>query len=118
MVGYLAAMILAQIRVLTGEPDYSELECEEYDWAKTVYGDIREQVLEGIPDPLGNYITLSHYYNANLYHDVVTGQSVTGILHFMNKMHTPRSKLQWKQQHMAANLLLAKLVLTKSLTSN
>ena len=86
MVGYLAMMRFAQIRVLTGEPDYSELEYEEYNWAKTVYGDIREQVPEGIPDPLGNYVMLSHYYDANLYHDVVTGQSVTGILHFMNKM--------------------------------
>jgi hypothetical protein len=34
MVGYLAMMRIAQIRVLTGEPDYSELECEEYDWPK------------------------------------------------------------------------------------
>jgi hypothetical protein len=34
MVGYLATMRFTQIRVLTGEPDYSELECNEYDWAK------------------------------------------------------------------------------------
>jgi hypothetical protein len=60
--------------LLTGEPDYSELEYEEYNWAKAVYGDIREQVPEGIPNPLGNYIMLSHYYNANLYHDVIMGQ--------------------------------------------
>jgi hypothetical protein len=86
MVGYLAMRRFTQIRVLTGEPDYSELECKEYNWAKTIYGNIREQVPEDIPDPLGNYVMLSHYYNANLYHDVVTGQSVTGILHFMNKM--------------------------------
>jgi hypothetical protein len=80
-------MRFAQIRVLTWEPDYLELEYKEYNWAKTKYGDIREQVLEGIPDPLGSYIMLSHYYNANLYHHVVMGQSVTtGILHFMNKM--------------------------------
>ncbi len=29
---------------------------------------------------------LSHYYDINLYHDVVTGWSATGILHFMNTM--------------------------------
>jgi hypothetical protein len=52
-----------------------------------VYGDIKEQVPEGIPDPLGNYVMLSHYYDANLYHDVVAGWSVKGILHFMNKVH-------------------------------
>jgi hypothetical protein len=45
-------MRFAQIRVLIGQPDHSELECEEYDWAKTKYGDIREQVPEDIPDTL------------------------------------------------------------------
>jgi hypothetical protein len=86
MVSYLATMRFAQIRVLTGEPDNSDLKNEEYNWTKAVYGDIKEKVPEGIPDPLGNYVTLSLYYDANLYHHVVTGWSVTGILHFMNKM--------------------------------
>jgi hypothetical protein len=27
----------------------------------------------------------THYQDANLYHDIVTGQSVTAILHFLNK---------------------------------
>jgi hypothetical protein len=44
MVSYLTTMRFTQIRVLTGEPDYSELEYEEYNWAKTGYGDIKEQV--------------------------------------------------------------------------
>jgi hypothetical protein len=76
-------MRFTQIRKLTGEPDYSEL---DYDWSKTLYGDIWEEVPEGIPDCLGNFVILSDYYDANLYHDVVTGQSVRGILHFLNKM--------------------------------
>jgi hypothetical protein len=38
------------------------------------------------PPPLGGFITLTHYQDANLYHDIITGCSVTGILHFMNKM--------------------------------
>jgi hypothetical protein len=79
-------MRFAQIRVLTWELDYSELDYGEYNWAKTIYGNIREQIPDGIPNPLGNYIMLSHYYDANLYHDMITGQSVMGILHFMNKM--------------------------------
>jgi hypothetical protein len=76
MVGYLATMRFTQIRVLTGKPDYSDLEYEEYDWAKTVYVNIKEQVPEGLPEPLGNYVMIFHYYNANLYHNVVTGLSV------------------------------------------
>ena len=31
-------------------------------------------------------MTLSHYIDANLCHDMLTGHSVTGILHFLNKM--------------------------------
>ena len=30
-------------------------------------------------------MTLSHFVDANLYHDIVTGRSVTGILHLVNK---------------------------------
>jgi hypothetical protein len=60
MVGYLTTMRFTQIRQLTGEPGYSELDYKEYDWSKTVYGDIREQVPEGIPDCLVNFVMLSH----------------------------------------------------------
>jgi hypothetical protein len=35
--------------------------------------------------PLGKYVTLTHYVDANLFHDVITGRSVTGILHLVNK---------------------------------
>jgi hypothetical protein len=30
-------------------------------------------------------VTLSHYVDANLMHDIATGRSVTGILHLLNK---------------------------------
>jgi hypothetical protein len=40
---------------------------------------------EGAPEPLGNFVTLSHYVDANLMHDIATGRSVTGILHLLNK---------------------------------
>ena len=59
---------------------------EEYNWSKSVYGNVSEVVLKDVPEPLGNYMTLSHYVDANLYHDMPTGHSITGILHFLNKM--------------------------------
>ena len=37
------------------------------------------------PEPLGKPVTMTHYLDANLYHDIITGQSVTAILHFLNK---------------------------------
>jgi hypothetical protein len=86
MVGYLSKFRLAKIQVLTDKPDYSDVERIKYDWTKSVYGDILEIIPKDTPAPLGGFITLTHYQDANLYHDIITGRLVTGILHFMNKM--------------------------------
>jgi hypothetical protein len=83
--GYLRKMKEARIRILTQEPDFSDYQDPEYDWASSVYGDVKELIPEDIPKAMGNYVTLSHYFDANLYHDMVTGRSVTGILHFLNQ---------------------------------
>jgi hypothetical protein len=50
-----------------------------------LWGHIRDYP-QGHPPPLGGFITLTHYQDANLYHDIITGHSFTGILHFMNKI--------------------------------
>jgi hypothetical protein len=46
----------------------------------------RSCIPKDTPPPLGGFITPTHYQDANLYHDIITGHSITGILHFMNKM--------------------------------
>jgi hypothetical protein len=33
---------------------------------------------------LGKDVLLTHYVDANLYHDIITGRAVTGVLHFIN----------------------------------
>jgi len=83
--GYLYMMKDTAICIRIGELDYSDLNEEEYDWANTVYGDVSKIPPKDAPVPLGNYVTLSHYVDANLYHDMLTGRSVTGILHYLNK---------------------------------
>ena len=83
--GYLRKMKEARIRVLTKEPDYSDYQDPEYDWSSSVYGDVKEIIPTDIPEQKGNYVTLSHYFDANLYHDMLTGRSVTAILHFLNQ---------------------------------
>jgi hypothetical protein len=50
-----------------------------------VYGKIKELLPKDAPEPLGKYVTLSHYVDANLMHDITSGKSVTGILHLVNK---------------------------------
>jgi hypothetical protein len=85
----------ARIRVLTNEPDYSDYQDPEYDWSLSVYGDVKEIIPMDIPEPKGKYITLSHYFDANLYHDMVTRRSITAILHFLNQ--TPMDLYSKKQ---------------------
>ena len=93
--GYLAKMRHAGIRIRTEEPDYSDLPDLEHDWARSVYGEITEILPHDAPEPLGKYVTLTHFVDANLMHDIVTGRSVTGILHLVNK--TPMDWYSKKQ---------------------
>jgi hypothetical protein len=86
----------AAIRIRTEELDYSDLPNFEYDWARTVYGDVKELILEDAPRPLGKHVTLTHFADANLMHDMISGKSVTGILHMVNK--TPIDWYSKKQQ--------------------
>ena len=82
----------AGIMIRTGEPDYSDVSDLEHDWSRSVYGEVTEVLPHDAPEPLGKYFTLTHYVDANLMHDIVTGHSVTGILHMVKK--TPYSKKQ------------------------
>jgi hypothetical protein len=69
----------------TGEPDYSDLPEQKYDWSYSVYGDVKEQLPEDAPAPLGRHVSLTHFVDANLLHCLLTGRSVTGILHLVNQ---------------------------------
>lgn len=83
--GYVAKMKHACIRVRTAEPDYSGLPVQEFDWAQSVYGDTREILPKDAPKPLGKWVTSTHYVDANLMHCMLTGKSVTAILHILNQ---------------------------------
>ena len=75
----------ATIRICTMEPDYSDIPEQFYDWATTVYGNVEELLPLDAPEPLGKCVTFTTYVDANLYHDMMTGQSVTGIIHLINQ---------------------------------
>jgi hypothetical protein len=85
----------AALRVRTGEPDYSDVEGREYDWARSVYGNVTELIPEGLPKPLGKRVVTTTLVDANLMHDLLTGRSVTGALHFLNQ--TPYDWFSRKQ---------------------
>jgi hypothetical protein len=97
MVGYLSKFRFAELRILTNEPDFSDIEVAKYDWSKSIYGDASEAVPKDAPEPLGKPVTMTHYQDANLYHDIITGRSVTAILHFLNKF-----PINWYSKKQAA----------------
>ena len=68
------------------EPDYSGLPDQDFDWVYTVYGNVKEVIPDDVPELLGNPVTLTHFVDTNVYHDMITGCSITGILHLVNKM--------------------------------
>jgi hypothetical protein len=75
----------ASIRVRTEDPDFSDLPDNVHDWTYSVYGKVEELLPVGGLETLGNHVTLSHYVDANLMHNVSMWRSVTGILHLVNK---------------------------------
>ena len=93
---YVSKMKHATIRVRVEEPDFSELPDEPYDWDHSIYGDVREEIPKDTPRPLGKFVVTTHYVDANLYHDIMTGISVTGILHLINK-----TSLDWYSKKQA-----------------
>jgi hypothetical protein len=101
--GYLSKMRFASIRVRTEEPDYYDLPVNAHDWTYSVYGNETKLLPTDAPEPQVNYVTLSHYVDANLMHDVTIGRSVTGILRLANK--TP---IDWysKKQAMAETAIV------------
>ena len=57
----------------------------KYDWEKSVYGQVHKILPNDAPTPFGSPFTLITYVDANLYHNMITGQSVTSILHLINQ---------------------------------
>ena len=55
-----------------------------HEWETSVCCDVKEEIPPDAPEPLGPFVTLTHFVDANLYHDQLTGRSVTGILHLIN----------------------------------
>ena len=55
----------------------------EYDWTR-IYGNVLEEIPKDAPEPLGKSVTTTTFLDANLLHDLITGRSVTAVLHFFN----------------------------------
>ena len=85
IVGYPIFLPDSTIRFRTGEPDFSSLKDQEYDWTISVYSGACEQIPHDIPKPLGKHVQTTHYVDASLHHDLGTAKAVTAVLHFLNQ---------------------------------
>jgi hypothetical protein len=83
--GYVAKMKHGAIRFRVETPDYSDIQLPDNDWARTVYGNVIEEIPHDAPRPLGPEVIMTTYVDANLCHDMITGRAVTGIIHLLNQ---------------------------------
>ena len=92
---------------------------KDHDWEHTVYGKHEEEIPLDTPPPLGKRIVLTHYFDARLMHDVLSGKAVTGVCTFYNRTHVDwfaSSNIQPKFPHMVLNSCLEEPAVTRSLT--
>jgi hypothetical protein len=87
MYGFLKKRPDGAIRFRTGIPNHEAIKKPvEYDWSQTVYGpNLHEELPADMPEPKGKPVRISTYEDANLMHDVISGRSMTGILHMLNQ---------------------------------
>ena len=82
---YLLKMKHGIIRIRTEMPDYSDIPDRCHSWDYSCYEGAREEIPKDAPRPLGKPVKTSHYVDANLMHDLISGRYVTGIIHLLNK---------------------------------
>jgi len=107
---YLSKFKHGVIRIRTDKPNYSAIPTKEYDWFYTCYAGARKGIPEDCPTPCGNSVIATTYVNANLFHDMISGRSVTGILHLLNmtpvdwysKLQTTVETATFGSEHVAA----------------
>jgi hypothetical protein len=85
IVGYLLKTRAAVVRVRVGRPDFSDLPEKSHKWETSIYAGAKELVPDDAPEPLGKSVRCTSYVDANLFHDLLSGKSVTGVLHFFNQ---------------------------------
>ena len=79
--GYLQNNNNAVIQIRLDVPDCSDIVEQDFSWENSVYGEVKEIWPSDIPRPLGKEVILTTYVDANLYHNMLRGHSVSGILH-------------------------------------
>jgi len=91
IIGYLRQYPQGALRFRTGIPDHETVfgaESVKYDWMHSIYGNVTEELPPNMPVPKGKPVRTTTFTDANLMHDLVTGRSCSGVLHFLNQTPT------------------------------
>jgi len=73
-------------KIRTDAPDCSNIPVKMCDWECTCYADAKEEIPLDAPKPKGKSATVTSHVDADLCHDLISGESVTGVPHQLNKM--------------------------------
>jgi hypothetical protein len=86
VIGYIKRHSDGAIRFRKNIPDH-ESQCtpKKFDWSSSVYGNVQEDMPHDMPVPKGKVVRTSTYQDATLFHDLVTGRSMTGLIHMLNQ---------------------------------
>ena len=82
--GYICKLKGATIRYRTDMPDLCDMDFVDQDWTHTVYSGAKEEYPGNLPAARGDPVRQISYVDANLYHDMLSGKSVTAVLHYLN----------------------------------
>ena len=84
--GHLRQFPHQKIRFRTNPPDMTAFnDSKDHSWAMTACSEGPEDTPSDAPEQSGEELVLTHHFDANLMHDVVTGKTVAGYLHLLNK---------------------------------
>ena len=84
--GYLRKHPDGALRFRTLIPDHeARYTTPDVSWMQTVYGNVIEELPHNMPTPKGKMVRTTTYVDANLMHCLVTGRSLTGIIHLINQ---------------------------------
>ena len=64
-------------------PDFTNIQQSTYQW-ESVYRHLEEPKPTNAAPPLEKPVQLTHYVDANLMHNIMTGKSMVACLHFFN----------------------------------
>jgi len=83
--GHLPKMRHTSIRTRTAVPDSPALPTVDHSWERTAYVGAEELIPEDIPRPLGDPVRMVSHVDSNLCHNMLNGEAVTAILHFLSQ---------------------------------